>query len=272
MLTGLCWIETKLSIRELTASILVNDVTNLQLTGNYTNDIAGTAITVGHSQHVYLGDYTTTNHEIFPANIEGICKNVTITNNFIYDSGVLFNRYPAVTAFFVDSLAFQHNRIQKTPYVGISLGWGWSNFNGNSVSVSPGNPTKTAKNNNVSYNQFIDTLQILDDGGPIYMLGSQPTTTITNNYIQGVPGGLRYGLHPDEGSAYITMQNNVLNVDSGIRWTLNSDNWDWFGYKHDLNFTQNYATVNKISNKDLPNRIMRSPDISGRPLFYKVVR
>ncbi|WP_308010695.1 hypothetical protein [Streptomyces sp. AC495_CC817] len=53
---------------------MVNDVTDAQLIGNVTNDIAGSAITVGHPQHVYIGDYTSTNNEKYPVNVEGVCR------------------------------------------------------------------------------------------------------------------------------------------------------------------------------------------------------
>ena len=53
---------------------MVNDVQNTQLIGNFTNDIAGSAITVGHPQHVYIGDYTSTNHEKYSAQVEGLSQ------------------------------------------------------------------------------------------------------------------------------------------------------------------------------------------------------
>ncbi|OAS17917.1 RICIN domain-containing protein [Paenibacillus oryzisoli] len=232
---------------------LINDVKDSQLLGNFISDIGGSAINVGHPQHVYIGDYTSSNREKFTVSLESVCKNIDIKNNYIYDSAVLFNGSAAVSGYFTDTLNFQHNVIEKTPWAGISLGWGWWNFNGTSGSIRPGTPTTTAQNNSISYNQFIDTVQILDDTAPIYTLGSQPNTVISNNYIKGVPSGHKYGMHPDEGSAYITIQNNVLNINSGVTWTLNSDD---FGSKHDLTFTQNYANVNKISNYNLPNSVI----------------
>lgn len=233
---------------------LTNDVRNSQLIGNATRDVGGSAMTIGHPQHVYIGDYTSSNREKYTANEEGVCKNIDIRNNDIYDSAVLFNGSAAVSGYFVDTLSFQHNVVEKSAWAGISLGWGWWNFNGSSGSVRPGTPTATAQNNNISYNRFIDTVQILDDTAPIYTLGSQPTTVIAGNYIRGVPAGHKYGLHPDEGSAYIAMQGNVLSINPGVTWTLNSDDW---GSKHDLTFTQNYASVNKISNYNLPNSVIQ---------------
>ena len=59
-------------------------------------------------------------------------------------------------------------------------------------------------------------MQVLGDSAPIYTLGSQPGTEISNNYIKGVPAGHKYGLHPDEGSAFINEHDNVLDVDPGV--------------------------------------------------------
>ncbi|MFC8432740.1 RICIN domain-containing protein [Streptomyces sp. NPDC057253] len=229
---------------------LVNDVTDSQLIGNYTNDIGGSAITVGHPQHVYIGDYTATNNEKYPVNVEGVCKNISITDNYLYDSAVLFEASSPISAYFVDSLSVQHNRIEKSPWAGITLGWGWWNFDGSANSEQPGNPTTTAQNNTVRYNQIIDIMQTLGDSAPIYTLGSQPGTDIGYNYIQGVPAGHKYGLHPDEGSAYITFHDNVLDVDPNVAYAINSGTW---GRQHDLSITNTYGTVNTIANKSVPN-------------------
>ncbi|GAA1802391.1 hypothetical protein GCM10009682_25290 [Luedemannella flava] len=229
---------------------LVNDVQSSQLIGNYTNDVAGSAISVGHPQHVYIGDHTSSNREKYPTQVEGLPRNIEIRNNYLYDSAVLFNGHSPISAYFVDTLTVQRNRIEKAPWSGITLGWGWWNFDGSSGSIAPNRPTTTARNNNISYNHIIDTVQRLADTAPIYTLGSQPGTVIANNYLQGVPSGHKYGLHPDEGSAYITFRDNVLSVDKNVTWLINSDD---FGRKHDLSITQTYGPINKVSNKSLPN-------------------
>ncbi|MDG5806578.1 RICIN domain-containing protein [Streptomyces ossamyceticus] len=228
---------------------MVNDVTDSQLTGNVTNDIAGSAVTVGHPQHVYIGDYTSTNNEKYPVNVEGVCKNISITNNYLYDSAVLFQGSSPVSAYFVDSLAVEHNRIEKSPWAGITLGWGWWNFDGSTNSIRPGVPTTTAKNNAIRHNQIVDTMAVLADSAPIYTLGAQPGTEISDNYIQGVPAGHKYGLHPDEGSAFIDFHDNVLDVDKDLTSTIHSGTW---GRQHDLKITNTYGTVNKIFSKSVP--------------------
>ncbi|TNH30594.1 right-handed parallel beta-helix repeat-containing protein [Micromonospora orduensis] len=229
---------------------MVNDVQSTQLTGNHTNDVAGSAITVGHPQHVYIGDGTSTNREKYSPQVEGLPKNIDIRNNYLYDSAVLFNGHSPISAYFADTLTISRNRIEKAPWSGITMGWGWWNFDGSSGSIVPNRPTTTARNNTISYNHIIDTVQRLSDTAPIYTLGSQPGATITNNYLQGVPSGHKYGLHPDEGSAFITFRDNVLSIDKNVTWMINSDD---FGRKHDLSITQIYGPINKVSNKNLPN-------------------
>jgi hypothetical protein len=239
---------------------MVNDVQSTQLIGNHTNDIAGSAITVGHPQHVFIGDHTSTNREKYSPQVEGLPRNIDIKNNYLYDSAVLFNGHSPISAYFVDTLTVQRNRIEKTPWSGITLGWGWWNFDGSSGSIAPNRPTTTARNNTISHNHIIDTVQRLSDTAPIYTLGSQPGTTITNNYLQGVPAGHKYGLHPDEGSAFITFRDNVLSVDTNITWLINSDD---FGRKHDLSITQTYGPINKVSNKNLPNSTIQDIIVSS---------
>ncbi len=247
---GIALLRNRVQHTGVDAISVVNDVQNIQLIGNYTNDTGGAAITVGHPQHVYIGDHTPANREKYPAQVEGLPKNIEIKNNYLYDSAVLFNGHSPISAFFADSLTVQHNRIEKAPWNGITLGWGWWNFDGSPGSIAPNRPTTTARNNNISYNHIIDTVQRLNDTAPIYTLGNQPGTTISNNYLQGVPSGHKYGLHPDEGSAHIAFRDNVLSVDKNVTWLINSDD---FGRKHDLSITQTYGPVNKVSQKVLPN-------------------
>ncbi|MEO6598920.1 MAG: carbohydrate-binding protein, partial [Polyangiaceae bacterium] len=69
---------------------------------------------------------------------------------------------------------------------------------------------------------------------------------INQNYVKGIPpatSGPTYGLHNDEGSAFITENDNVLDIDPGVKYTINSED---YGAKHDLTILRTYATVNKM--------------------------
>ena len=215
---------------------MINDVSNSSIVGNYITDMAGSGITVGHPQHVAIGDGGA--HEKYAAGVEGICAKNVISNNVLYNISMLpgFGGHAGITAFFVDTLSITNNHIQTTAYNGINLGWGWSNF-----------PTSTtSKNNSVNNNRLINTLSRLHDSGAVYTLGQMPGTTVNQNYVRGIPAntsGPTYGLHNDEGSAYITENDNVLDISTGVTYTINCED---YGAKHDLTVLRTYATVSKM--------------------------
>ncbi len=227
---------------------LINDVINTTVIGNYITDVTGSGITIGHPQHVYLGDGGA--HEKYAPGVEGICTQDTVSNNLLLNvsSQRGFGGHAGVTAFFVDTLAISHNHIESTAYNGINLGWGWSNFP----------DSTTCKNNSVNSNRLVNNLTRLHDSGAIYTIGQMPGTTINQNYVKGIPaaiGGPTYGLHNDEGSAYITENDNVLDINPGVTYTINCED---YGKKHDLTIRRTYATVNKMG-VNPPNSVIDPP-------------
>lgn len=123
-----------------------------------------------------------------------------------------------------------------TAYNGINLGWGWKEFPNST----------TAKNNTVSYNRLINTLRRLHDSGAIYTIGQNPGTNINQNYVKGIPNkstGPTYGLHNDEGTAFVTENDNVLDIDKNVTYTINCEK---YGDKHDLTILRTYATVDRM--------------------------
>lgn len=215
---------------------MANDVINCNIIGNFITDITSSGITVGHPQHVYIGDGGT--HARYAPDMEGICKNNRISNNVFYDISTApgFGGCAAITAFFVEEIEITYNLVQKTAYNGIHLGWGWCNFQNST----------TCKNNTISYNRIIDALQRLHDSGAIYTIGQMPGTVINENYVRGIPAathGPTYGLHNDEGTTHITENDNVLDIDPGVKYTINCED---FGQKHHLTILRTFATVNKM--------------------------
>ncbi len=215
---------------------MINDVIHSSIVGNVITDIAGSGITVGHPQHVYIGDGGS--HEKYTSDQEGACTDISIKNNLLYNISTLpgFGGHSGVTAFYPDGVMIEHNQIQLTAYNGVSLGWGWKNFK----------DSTTCRDSSVSYNRFIDTLSRLHDSGAIYTIGQMPGTTINMNYVRGIPpatSGPTYGLHNDEGTAYIVENDNVLDIDPGVHYTINCED---FGDKHSLTILRTYATVNKM--------------------------
>ena len=237
---------------------MINDVINSNIIGNYVTDIAGSGITIGHPTHVYATSKGS--HEKYPAGVKSICTKITVNNNLVYNVAMLrgFGGHAGVTAFFTDTLTFTHNHIHTCAYNGINLGWGWRNFNGDSSSEFPGNPSDTAKNNTCSNNRFTNMMVRLHDSGAVYTIGQNPGTVINENYVKGIPNnssGPTYGLHNDEGSAYITENDSVLDIDPGVTYTINCED---YGAKHDLTILRTYATVNKMG-KNPPTSTIDTP-------------
>ncbi len=221
---------------------MINDVINSNLIGNYIYDITASGITVGHPQHVYLGDGG--QNQKYAPGIEGICTNNVINNNMLWDCSTApgFGGCAGITAFFVNKLKITQNTVHTTGYNGITLGWGWCNFQ----------DSTTCKDNVINNNRIYNALNRLHDSGAIYTIGQMPYTTINENYVKGIPNnstGPTYGLHNDEGTTYVTENDNVLDIDPGVTYTINCED---YGQKHHLTILRTYATVSKMG-KNPPN-------------------
>jgi len=212
---------------------LINDASNCTILGNSITDIGGSGIQVGHPQHLYEGDGGT--HEKYSAAVEGICKNNILKNNYIYNTTTIYMGHQGITAYFVEGLNIEHNQIEGTNYGGVSVGWGWCNFDATAV---PGNPTSTCKNNKFNNNRVFDCMKTLSDSGAFYTLGTQPNSQANNNYVKASTTHFQGVYHPDEGTAYYTGNNLVFDIVPGQdNFELN----DW-GRKHDNHYDNIYTT------------------------------
>jgi len=215
---------------------LNNDVYDVTVQGNLFHDISDGAIIVGHWQHAYIDDPL----------LESTAHDNLITNNLVANVGVEYWGSPAIIAFYVDHLHLTHNEISNAPYSGISLGWGWS---ANSAS-------QTARNNLVAYNLITDVMQRARDGGGIYTLGQQPETVIEGNVIRRVKGQ-HACLYPDDGSAFMTLSNNVC--DTAPKWLL-----IWTGSIHHITVLTTYTNVSEMQNKGTNIYIEKTIQIDGQ--------
>ena len=116
---------------------------------------------------------------------------------------MVYRGAPGVWAGFIANLVAQHNTLINLSYAGFHIGWGWRLAQGYSA------------NNTIAYNKIQNHMQALDDGGGLYTSGPQPGTIIHDNWVsgRGTPqhgrscGG---GQYQDDGSAYITLHDNVI--------------------------------------------------------------
>ena len=253
---------------------LENDVYDCEVTGNYIGHTGGSGIVVGHPQHVYENDtelqqiagHAGPDKEKFPAGTEAVPTDIYITNNYLPENCYFFPGNSPITTFFTKNLWIEHNFIYKCSYSGMSIGWGWCNFDGDSASQLPGQPSTTSRNLHINYNRIEDYASILQDCGGIYTLGQQGEGTpggtdysqyseFTGNYInvyRETPdwvnsGRWINGFHPDEGSAYILFDSNVIT--NTLRNVYEMNNWQ---RKHDLVVTNGFSNSNK-SETTAPN-------------------
>lgn len=203
----------------------VNDVKNSRVVGNYFHDLLGNAVSLGHPQHYEIGD-----GDLFAKGIEGLCEANDISNNYMRNVSLDFRQVEAITSFFIANTQIEHNDIAYTPYGAITCGWWWGN------SGIP--PSKSSKNNSISFNKAGNTHQVLDDGGIIYLLGEQAGTKVEGNYVFNGPRCI----YPDDGSAYLTITKNVVGNDS-YKWM-----WLhlWTKRCHDITASNNYVKNNLL--------------------------
>jgi len=120
----------------------------------------------------------------------------TIYNCYIHGGGHV---YPGAIGVWIGESpgnTISHCEICDHQYSGISIGWTW----GYGPSDTAG--TKTEYNHIHHLGQAI-----LTDMGAIYNLGASPGSVIRGNHIHDVWGG---GIYPDEGSAGLTIENNLV--------------------------------------------------------------
>jgi hypothetical protein len=168
------------------------------LVGNVITDVSGSGISVD------------LNLEGNPADPRKVSRRNVITNNYIAGTGRDYYQTVGIMVGYGDSTVVEHNELLEMPFTGISVGWGWEDR------------ANAAQNNVVRYNHVSGALNLMDDGGGIYLLSRQPGTVVAENYVHDLirpPASVAgiYGfaaLYLDNGSNLITVRDNVVqNVD-----------------------------------------------------------
>ena len=215
---------------------LYNDVINTVVIGNVFQDLSGNAINLGHPQHYSIP----LTGSLFPDGVAGLCKNDLVTDNLVENVSTEFKRIEGICGYDLDSVEISHNDVRMLPYGGIAVGWWW----GASGHIPPPPLVKDVK---INFNRVGYDHYRLSDGGGIYVMAPTPGGQIMGNYIFHCPA---YGsIMPDEGSAFWSINNNVIHKSS--RWYFS-----WFGGNHDLttdnNFIDSAKDNGRFAGKDCP--------------------
>lgn len=235
---------------------LINDVTDVIINGNAIYDTAGTTLLIGHIQQMYIGDKDSdfgrlSDKEKYDTDTENICSNISITNNLFKNTSQMFWGNPGVILHAVQNMDFQYNQIENTPYSGLSIGWGWWNFNGTDGAVVPNHPSIVCQNNTIKNNSFYNCITTLADGGAIYTLSEMPNTEISENYIKGIgTDGVEAafhirGIHIDEGTKYVYGTKNVIDIKPEFA-AIDCGDWGWKSnntWEHNFSTSSLYTTT-----------------------------
>lgn len=256
--------------------LLSNDVDGCEVTGNYIYQTGGGGVVVGNPQHIYENDSlepdtyyykyvsgdgkpevsadgAAASHEKYQGGTERVPRDVTVSNNLLVENCRLFPSHCPITSFFTQNLVVRNNFIKDAAYSGMSIGWGWCNFDGEingdrwgtennqGYAILPNIPTNTCFGNQIVNNRIDTVMTVLHDGGLIYTLGKQENTQISDNFVIN---SQNHGIYQDEGSAcFKPIENNVIANVPSSGWSQ-AIYTPAYGRKHDLHYKNNYSNVN----------------------------
>ena len=144
-----------------------------------------------------------------------------LDSNLFSNIPVEYHDCPAILGGYVVGSAITNNAILNNSNGGICVGWGWSR-----------DEAVNAGWNTIARNYIYRSNWLLEDCGSIYVLGPQPESLMSDNFLSGQVK-LFGALYTDEGSAYWHITKNVVhNVPEWLHiWTssihdeLVDDNW-----------------------------------------------
>jgi hypothetical protein len=205
---------------------------NVQVVGNRFMEDSGHGVAVG-------GVLPDAHH---PSDPRMTNQDITIRDNTVDHVSVDYKDNGGILSTYVTRAQIVHNEVANVPYDGIDTGYGWgindaggSNdyvdrgyYNWNALYTTP----TTLKDNRVESNLVHNTKGRFADGGTLYNLSASPGSVVDRNYLYDISG---VALYLDEGSRYMTYQNNVLA--GGGAWA----------------FTNGYSLRNNTSDNVLQN-------------------
>jgi hypothetical protein len=171
-------------------------------------DIGGTGIQAG----VYSEEAFETHLPYNPADERELCRNLYIGNNYVNNVTNEDWGCVGISAGYVQGININHNEVSDVSYSGICVGWGWTRT------------INAARNNRIHANLVHHYAKHMYDVGGVYTLSAMPGSVISENVVHTIlkapyahdPSHFFY-MYLDEGSAYITIKDNWLEVDKVMK-------------------------------------------------------
>jgi len=189
-----------------------------------------------------------------PQGTKGAPADCLIANNYFTRVGqTLWSAY-GIWVNWTKNFEILHNVIYDVPYSGMSIGWGWYNYD----------YIPTAGNNKTGYNRVDKFMQQCSDGGGIYTFGKQYDSEVFNNYVtNGFVNSV--GIYCDGGCTGVTVKNNVVSetCDPNVLNSQSEDNkiinqWATSG-KYSINTSKSYYVepIQYFDYSNLPEEVVR---------------
>ncbi|ANE45237.1 hypothetical protein SY83_01605 [Paenibacillus swuensis] len=195
-------------------------ISDLAVTGNIFNDIAGGAVNIGSTSHGTLTQAGAS-----------LPKRITVSNNVLRDIGSQFWGSAAITAFYYDTLAIEYNDVDGANYSAISVGWGWSGS------------VDSLRNLKVNYNKLFNVNRKTVDGGAVYSMSSHVNAGLKGNYVMNVGGAFNTAaLYHDQSSSGFVNEDNVVDAERGDYTSYNLNGVS------NITITDLYTTTGNIVN------------------------
>lgn len=141
--------------------------------------------------------------------IEGSNSGDRVVDNWVHDIGVEYPGGVGITVGLTSGALVSHNQVDHVPYSGMII-------EGDLPAEEEGIPGVTSGQRVVG-NRVFDTVQVLDDGGGIYLTGSQGDSyaggaTLVGNAVYGGPTQTdnAIGVYTDDTSEWVTLRGNAI--------------------------------------------------------------
>ncbi len=211
---------------------------DLEIIGNRMRNLGMCGVQIGVAQLKWNQD-----------NIPGQAENITISNNYITNIGIVNLACPAIAVKRAENLKITHNMIVHTPYSAITAGWGFDHTLTDEASL------KNLVNAEIAYNYIEDFIHKNNDGGGIYVCGANadilspdPINFIHDNYIRAGAHNKTYtGIYHDgSASNWLTYHNFVDDLRSNKGPMFFQDDVQT-QYTHNITVQDNFTTVAPIT-------------------------